>query len=136
MIPRSRFGSQCTSLSMSRSSPFVSTAAPLSRPGGDGWLAMAEDPEFRALVLSKRRFLLNCWLLVVSSYFSLSVGVAWFPGWFATPVYGEINIGLLLALLEVLLVLMVAALYVRRASRDFDPRAEALAKRFSAVRRT
>lgn len=121
---------------MSRSSRFVSTAALPSRPGGDGWLAMAEDPEFRALVLSKRRFLLNCWLLVVSSYFSLSVGVAWFPDWFATPVYGEINIGLLLALLEVLLVLMVAALYVRRASRDFDPRAEALARRFSAARRT
>lgn len=121
---------------MSRSSRFVRTAAPASRPGGDAWLAMVEDAEFRALVLSKRRFLLSCWLLVVSSYFSLSVGVAWFPAWFATPIFGEINIGLMLAMLEVLLVLLVAALYVRRASRDFDPRAEALARRFSAARRT
>lgn len=121
---------------MSRSSRFVSAASPTSRPSADEWLAMAEDPAFRALVLSKRRFLLNCWLLVVCTYFSLSVGVALFPAWFATPVFGEVNIGLLLALGEVLLVLVVAALYVRRASRDFDPRADALAKRFSAARRT
>lgn len=120
---------------MTRSPLFFSAAGSRSRPSADEWLVMVEDPEYRALVQSKRRFLLNCWLLAVSSYFALSVGVAWFPVWFATPVFGETNIGLLLALVEVLLVLMVAALYVRRASRDFDPRAEALAKRFSAARR-
>lgn len=96
---------------------------------------MAEDPEFRALVAQKRRFLLICWVLVVSSYFSLAIGVALAPEWFATPVFGEFNRGLLLASGEVLLVLVVAALYAGRASRDFDRRADGLARRFFAARR-
>lgn len=105
------------------------------RPDPDEWLAMANDPEFRALVASKRKFLLSSWLLVVSSFFSLSIGVALAPEWFARRVFGEINIGLILAFGEVLLVLVVAGLYVFRASRDFDPRADQLAARFSSARR-
>lgn len=96
------------------------------------WLAMADDPAFRALVARKRRFLLSCWLLVVSSYFALSMAAAWAPATLAGLVVGEINLGLLLAFGEVLLVLVVALLYVRRAGRDFDPAAAALAQRFAA----
>lgn len=95
---------------------------------------MVEDPAFRDLVQNKRRFLLSCWLLVASGFFLLAAGIALAPAWFARRVVGEINLGLLLALGEVLLVLIVATLYVRRASRDFDRRAEALARRFLATR--
>lgn len=115
--------------------PRFTPAAAGARPDDGMWLAMVEDPAFRQLVVGKRRFLLGCWLLVVSSYFALAVGVALAPGWFATPLLGELNRGLVLALGEVLLVLVVAAFYVRRASRDFDRRADALARQFVAARR-
>ena len=107
-----------------------------SRPDAGEWLAMSEDREFCALVRSKRRVLLSSWLLVVISFFGLSAGIALAPGWFAQRVVGEINIALLLALAEVALVLLVAAFYVRRASRDFDRRAEVLGDRFFAARRS
>jgi uncharacterized membrane protein (DUF485 family) len=96
------------------------------------WLAMAEDPEFRALVARKRRFLLASWLIVASSYFALALAAARFPEWFARPLLGEFNLGLALVLGEVLLVLLVASLYVRRANRHFDRSARALARRFLA----
>lgn len=97
------------------------------------WLVMSEDPEFRALVATKRRFLLTCWVLVASSYLALSIGAAFAPGWFSTLVFGEVNIGLILAMGEVLLVLLVATLYVRKACQDFDSSAAALAARFSRL---
>ena len=97
------------------------------------WLVMSEDPEFRALVASKRRFLLTCWVLVASSYLALSMGAALAPVWFATLVIGEVNIGLILAMGEVLLVLLVATLYVRKACQDFDRSAAVLAARFSRL---
>ena len=120
---------------MSRSFFLRSPVGAAVRPDAGEWLAMVDDPAFRALVQAKRRFLLGCWALVATSYFSLSVGVALAPAWFAVPLIGEANRGLVLALGEVGLVLVVAALYVRRANRDFDRRAAALAKVFSAARR-
>lgn len=91
---------------------------------------MSEDPAFRALVSRKRRFMLSAWLLVAAAHFSLAAAGALVPDWFARPVLGEFNLGLLLALGEVFLVLAVAGLYVHRAQRDFDRSANALARRF------
>ena len=91
---------------------------------------MVEDPAFRALVSRKRRFLLLSWVLVAGSYFGLSVASALSPEWFGLRLLGEVTVGLVLAGGELLLVLLVATLYVRRACRDFDRSAAVLAQRF------
>jgi uncharacterized membrane protein (DUF485 family) len=117
-------------LAMSRRAPPHPRASPAVRRSESEWLAIAESPDFRALVARKRRFLLSCWILVASSYFALPLGAALAPEWFARPVLGEANAGLLLALAEVVLVLLVAMRYVWRAGRDFDRHAAALARKF------
>jgi len=94
------------------------------------WLAMVEDPAFRALVARKRRYLLTGWLLVASGYLALACGAARAPDFYAEPLLGELNIGMTLVLGEMLLCLLVAWLYVRRAGPQFDLDAEALALRF------
>ena len=117
-------------LAMSRRPPLHLESSQLVRRSASEWLAIAESPDFRALVAGKRRFLLSCWLLVASSYFVLPLGAALAPEWFARPVLGDANLGLLLALGEVVLVLLVAALYCWRAGRDFDRQAAALSRKF------
>lgn len=115
---------------MSRLNPSLPDAArPLRRSEAE-WLLIAESPAFRALVARKRHLLLTGWLLVVSAYFVLPLGAALVPGWFSRPLLGEANVGLVLALGEVILALLVAILYVRRAGRDFDRQAAALAASF------
>ena len=94
------------------------------------WHAMVENPAFQSLVSRKRRFLITSWLIVAGSYFALLAGASWAPDWFAIPLWGEFNVGLLLAFGETCLVLLVAALYVRRACRDYDTCADALSRQF------
>lgn len=112
---------------MSRSHPSLLDAARPHRRSEAEWLLIAESPAFRSLVARKRRLLLSGWLLVVSGYFVLPLGAALAPDWFSRPLLGAANVGLVLALGEVLLALLVAILYVRRAGRDFDRQAAALA---------
>ena len=56
----------------------------------------------------------------VAWYFLLPIGAAYFQDLFRIRVWGVINVGLLFALSEFALAWIVAWLYSRRASRDFD----------------
>lgn len=44
----------------------------------------------------------------------------------ATPVFGNVNIGLLLGLGQFVTTFVITGLYIRFANKEFDPRAEAI----------
>ena len=97
------------------------------------WAAIAADERFQALNRRKTRFLTALMLFSIAAYLALPIGAAYFPGWFATPVVGPINVGLLVALAEFVVAGAVAYVYTRRANADFDCAAREIAA--DAVRR-
>jgi uncharacterized membrane protein (DUF485 family) len=84
------------------------------------WDAIARDPRFQDLHRRKSTFLWSLMGFSVVWYFLLPIGAAYFQDVFRIRVWGVINIGLLFALSEFALAWIVAWLYSRKASRDFD----------------
>jgi uncharacterized membrane protein (DUF485 family) len=91
------------------------------------WTAIAADPKFRALHRRKTRFLTTLMLCSIAGYLLLPVGAAYCPELFARRVLGEVNVGILVALLEFVVAWGVAVLYTRRANADFDRMAREIA---------
>ena len=91
----------------------------VSQPVVD-WDSIVRDPRFQSLHRRKSAFLWSLMGFSVVWYFLLPIGAAYFQDLFRVRVWGVINIGLLFALSEFALAWIVAWLYSRKASRDFD----------------
>lgn len=86
------------------------------------WDAIERDPDFRALVAAKRRFILPATVFFIVYYFALPVLVGYFPGLMSVRVVGKINLAYLFALSQFFMAWTVMYLYIVKA-RDFDARA-------------
>ena len=84
------------------------------------WDAIIRDPRFQSLHHRKSAFLWGLMLFSVAYYFLLPIGAAYFQDLFKIRVWGVLNIGLLFALSEFALAWIIAWIYSRKASRDFD----------------
>jgi len=84
------------------------------------WDAIIRDPRFQSLHRRKSTFLWGLMLVSVAYYFLLPIGAAYFQDLFRIRVWGVLNIGLLFALSEFALAWIIAWVYSRKASRDFD----------------
>ena len=89
----------------------------------DAWARLESDPEFRALVAAKRRFILPATIFFIVYYFALPVLVGYFPGMMGRDVVGNVNVAYLFALSQFFMAWVLMAMYVRRA-RAFDAQAE------------
>ena len=84
------------------------------------WDSIVRDPRFQSLHQRKSAFLWGLMGISVVWYFLLPIGAAYFQDLFRIRVWGVINVGLLFALSEFALAWIVAWVYSRKASRDFD----------------
>jgi uncharacterized membrane protein (DUF485 family) len=84
------------------------------------WAAIDQDPRFQALHRKKTGFLWGLMLFSIVYYFLLPIGAAYFQDLFKVRVWGPVNIGLLFALSEFIVAWILAAIYARRANREFD----------------
>jgi len=84
------------------------------------WDSIVRDPRFQSLHRRKNAFLWGLMGFSVVWYFLLPIGAAYFQDLFRIRVWGVVNIGLLFALSEFALAWIVAWVYTRKASRDFD----------------
>ena len=84
------------------------------------WDSIIRDPRFQSLHRRKGVFLWGLMGFSVVWYFLLPIGAAYFQDLFRIRVWGVVNIGLLFALSEFALAGIVAWVYSRKASRDFD----------------
>lgn len=103
--------------------------APLGRAGGKpaheltadedvdaaDWDRVAAEPEFKALLASKRRFIVPATVFFVVYYFALPLLVGYAPGLMSRRVFGPLNLAYLFALSQFFMAWAVAALYVRAA---------------------
>ena len=89
----------------------------------DEWARIEGDPEYRALVAAKRRFIVPATVFFIVYYFALPVLVGYFPGMMGRDVLGEINLAYLFALSQFFMAWILMWMYVRRARR-FDALAD------------
>jgi uncharacterized membrane protein (DUF485 family) len=92
------------------------------------WTLLAESPEYRQLLASKRRFILPATFFFVVYYFSLLVLVGWFPKLMSTPVWGVLNAAYVFAVSQFFMAWGLAFLYVRKAA-EWDRQSAALIQR-------
>ena len=98
-----------------------------SPPGNIDWDAVARNPEFEALLTAKARFIVPATVFFVVYYFALPIAVGYFKDFMSTPVIGPVNLAYLFALSQFFMAWIIAALYLRAASR-FDKMAQRLRK--------
>jgi uncharacterized membrane protein (DUF485 family) len=83
------------------------------------WDRVAAMDEFKSLVAAKRRFIIPATIIFIVYYFALPALVGYAPKLMATKVWGVVNVAYLFALSQFFVAWIIAAIYVRAASR-FD----------------
>jgi uncharacterized membrane protein (DUF485 family) len=91
------------------------------------------EPDFRALIAAKARFVVPATIFFLVYYFALPVLVGYFPGLMETKVIGDINLAYLFALSEFAMAWLLMAWYVQRA-KGFDAMAAAIVSRINKMR--
>lgn len=94
-------------------------------PSKTDWDDIASNPEFEDLLAAKARFIVPATVFFIVYYFALPISVGYFKDFMSTPVFGPVNIAYLFALSQFFMAWIIAALYMRAASR-FDKMAQRL----------
>lgn len=103
-------------------------------PTGAQFLATQASPEFQELRTRLRRF-----VFPMTAFFLLWYGLyvalgAFAHDFMAIPVFGNVNVGLLIGLGQFLTTFVITGLYVRFANRELDPRATAIREELEGTR--
>lgn len=95
-------------------------------PTGEQFVEMQASPEFQDLKRTLRRFVFPISAFFLAWYALYVLLGAFAHDFMATKVWGNINLGLILGLLQFVTTFVITGLYVRFANRDLDPKAEAI----------
>ena len=105
----------------------------MANPNVVDWDAIIRDPRFQSLHRRKSIFLWGLMALSVAYYFMLPIGAAYFQEVFKIRVWGVVNVGLLFALSEFVVAWVIALIYSRKASQDFDLLAAQISADFAST---
>jgi uncharacterized membrane protein (DUF485 family) len=94
--------------------------SPLDAPSpalNPDWEKLEGKPEFRALLVRKRQFIVPSLVFFMLFYLALPILVGYWPDLMKTKVWGEVNIAYVFALSQFLMAWIMAYLYVRVAAK-------------------
>lgn len=100
------------------------TAGP--RSGAPDWVAVRDSPAFADLRRRRARFVVPVAIGFLLWYGLYVLLADYAHGFMATPVFGRVNLGLLLGLAQFVTTFAITTLYVRFAGRRLDPAAAAI----------
>ncbi|PPL17798.1 DUF485 domain-containing protein [Microterricola pindariensis] len=83
--------------------------------------AIQETPRFQKLRSRHRRFVFPVLIACLAWYLAYVLLAAYAPALMATPVFGSVNVGLLLGLAQIVTTFAVTTWYVTFANRELDP---------------
>ncbi|MGV9709263.1 DUF485 domain-containing protein [Gordonia sp. NPDC003424] len=95
-------------------------------PTGQDFIEMQQSPEFTDLRRRLRKFVFPMTAFFLIWYAVYVLLGAFAHDFMATKVWGNINMGLILGLLQFVTTFTITGLYVRFANRELDPRASAI----------
>src|SRR5215510_518326 len=93
---------------------------------GQEYLAVQASPEFQELRNRLRRFVFPMSALFLIWYFAYVLLGAFAHDFMAIEVWGNINVGLVIGLAQFVSTFVITGLYVRFATRELDPLADAI----------
>jgi uncharacterized membrane protein (DUF485 family) len=93
------------------------------------WEAAEASPEFRELVTKRRRFVVPATIFFLAWYLGFILLAGYAPDFMGKRIYEGFTVGYALALSQFVMVWGLAALYLRKADKEFDPLAERAAER-------
>jgi uncharacterized membrane protein (DUF485 family) len=85
------------------------------------WRAIEESPEFRELVVRRRRFVAPVTAAFLGAYLGFLILSGYATGFMGTVIFGSLSVGYALMLAMFVLVGVLMVLYLRRADKVFDP---------------
>ena len=91
---------------------------------------LARDPDFAELKRRYRRFAIPATIAFLVWYVTYVVCNNWARGFMDTRVVGHVNVALVFGLLQFLSTFVIAYLYSRHASKELDPLATKLGRRY------
>jgi uncharacterized membrane protein (DUF485 family) len=83
-----------------------------------------ESPEFADLRSRLRRFVFPMSVVFLAWYLAYVVLASYASGFMAIKVFGNINVGLIIGLLQFVSTFAITTIYVRYANKHLDPAAE------------
>ena len=95
--------------------------------GQTTWEEVQDSAEFQAMRRSFRRFVFPMTVAFLVWYFLYVLLAAYATEFFATPVFGNINVGLLFGLGQFLSTALITIAYIRWANRNLDRQAAEIA---------
>jgi uncharacterized membrane protein (DUF485 family) len=97
-------------------------------PGID-WEAAERSPEFRQLVRKRRAFVIPATIFFLAWYFGFVILAGYAPDFMGREFLTDgLTVGYVLALSQFVMTWALAAWYLRKADREFDPLAERAAE--------
>lgn len=96
---------------------------------------IADGDEFRRLQRTHRRFVLPMAVAFLVWYFAYVLLAAYAHDFMATPVFGLVNVGLLLGLAQFVTTFAITMAYVAFANRRLDPQSSAIREQLEAADR-
>ncbi len=93
------------------------------------WEAVAESPEFKELARKRRSFVVPATVFFLAWYFGFIILAGYAQDFMGEKVIKDVTVGYLFALSQFVMVWVLAAWYLRKADRDFDPLAAKAAER-------
>ena len=102
------------------------TDNPAERPVPTVYQEVQRAPEFQELRRRLRRFVFPMSVAVLLWYLLYVLLATYAPAFMATKLFGNINVGLVIGLLQFVSTFAITAIYVRYANRYLDPSAARL----------
>jgi uncharacterized membrane protein (DUF485 family) len=85
------------------------------------WEAIERSPEFRELIARRRRFVLPATIFFLAWYLGFILLAGYAEDFMGSSIYEGFTVGYLLALSQFVMTWGLAAWYLRKANREFDP---------------
>ena len=92
------------------------------------WEAIERSDEFRELVSKRRSFVVPATIFFLAYYMAFILLAGYAPDFMGESVYEGLTVGYCYALTQFLMVFVLGIWYLRKADREYDPLADAVAE--------
>ena len=91
------------------------------------WEGIERSEEFRELVKKRRSFVVPATIFFLAYYMAFIIVAGYAPDFMGESVYQGLTVGYCYALTQFLMVFVLGIWYLRKADKEFDPLADAVA---------